>query len=207
MKRIQLGFAVLGMMTCLVACNSGENTTKATSTDMSDTSASNMSNNTTNNNNAAPTSGTSNKLPLTAADSTFAMEAAAGGMMEVEAGTLAQQNAQSERVKAFGAMMVRDHQAANQELMSLASGRGMTAPTTLPAKHQKMVDGMRNMKGKAFDNHYMAMMVSDHQKDVANYQKQATSGGDAELKAFAAKTLPVLQMHRDSATSINKTIK
>jgi putative membrane protein len=207
MKRIYLCIAALGLTCCFMACNSGENTTEATTTETTDSSAGSISNNTTNNNNATTTSGTANKLPLSGADSTFVIEAAAGGMMEVEAGTLAQQNAQSERVKAFGAMMVKDHQAANQELMSIASGRGVMAPTTLPPAHQKMVDAMRNMKGKAFDNHYMGMMVKDHQKDVANFQKQANSGSDPELKAFASKTLPVLQMHKDSATAINKIIK
>ena len=44
--------------------------------------------------------------------SNFAVEAANGGMMEVELGKVAQENASSPRVKAFGAMMVKDHTEA-----------------------------------------------------------------------------------------------
>lgn len=127
-----------------------------------------------------------------------------GGMMEVEAGNIAQQNGQSDRVKAFGSMMVKDHSAANQELMSLASSRGITLPTELPADMKKHLDGMRNMKGKQFDNHYVSMMLSDHKKDVGEFEKQSNSANDAELKSWAAKTLPVLKTHLDSIQAINK---
>ena len=60
------------------------------------------------------------------------------------------------------------------------------------------------MKGKSFDSHYMGMMVKDHQKTLTDFEKQSTGGSDADLKAWAAKTLPTLQMHRDSATAISK---
>ena len=191
-------------LTILIACNGGENTSKATETD---SAAGDISNNTTNNNNASGGSNTNNNMPLSPADSTFAMKAATGGMMEVEAGNLARQNAQSERVKAYAAMMVQDHQAANQELMSLSQGRGMTIPATLPPDKQQMLESMRTMKGKVFDNHYMSMMVQDHEKTLADFQQQANSGADGELKTFAQKTLPTLQKHRDSAVAINKAIK
>lgn len=124
--------------------------------------------------------------------------------MEVEAGRIAQQNAQSDRVKGFGSMMERDHSAANQELTSLASRHGITIPTTLPADMQKHLDDMRNMKGKAFDQHYMSMMLSDHKKDIGEFEKESNSGKDADLKSWASKTLPVLRTHLDSAQAINK---
>ena len=94
--------------------------------------------------------------------------------MEVEAGNLAQQNAASDRVKAFGTMMVNDHNKANSELMALASGRGATPPTALPADMQTHMEQMRKMTGKAFDKHYMSMMVNDHQKTIADFETVKT---------------------------------
>jgi putative membrane protein len=100
--------------------------------------------------------------------------------------------------------MVNDHSKANSELMSLTSGRGVTLPTALPADKQKHLDDMRKMTGKAFDKHYMDMMVNDHKKTIADFEKEASAGSDADLKTFATKTLPTLQKHRDSAVAINK---
>src|SRR5437763_14745814 len=65
---------------------------------------------------------------MTQPDMNFMKEAAAGGLAEVELGKLAQQNGQSDQVKQFGARMVTDHGNANQQLTSLASGKGMTLP-------------------------------------------------------------------------------
>jgi putative membrane protein len=208
MKKNQLALVLVLAAASLTACNNGEdaNTNVATSTEQA-TSSSAPTNNTTNNNNTTANAGTNSKLPLNIADSTFVAKAAMGGVMEVEAGNLAQQNGQSERVKAFAAMMVKDHQNANQELMSLASNRGMNVAPALPPDMQKHMDAMKNMKGRAFDKHYMSMMVNDHKKTVADFQKQANSGSDQDLKAWAAKMLPALQMHRDSAVAINQTIK
>ena len=203
MKKFHLTLAGFILLAGFTACNDSgtETSTTTTTTDSSNATV----NQTGTNNTTSTTTSTGNRMPFSAQDSTFVMKAAIGGMMEVEAGNLAQQNATNDRVKAFGTMMVNDHSKSNAELMAMANGRGVTLPTALPADMQKHLDEMKNMKGKAFDNHYMNMMVTDHQKTIADFEKQANGGADAELKAWAAKTLPVLQMHRDSATAINKT--
>ena len=133
----------------------------------------------------------------------FVNKAATGGMMEVEAGKLAQQNAKSQRVKDFGSMMVTDHSQANEELKSLASANNVTVPTALPPEHQKHIDMMSKMKGDAFDKHYMSMMVNDHKKVMAEFEKEANGETNDPFKAFAAKTLPTLKKHLDSANAIN----
>ncbi len=125
-------------------------------------------------------------------------------MMEVELGKMAQENGKSERVKGFGQMMVTDHSKANEELKSYASSHGMSLPTSLPAKEQKHVDAMKKMKGKAFDDHYMSMMVNDHKEDISDFEKASKNAKDADLKNWAGKTLPTLKTHLDSAQLINK---
>lgn len=211
MKKIHLAFASIALAAGLTACSgndSGSTTTSTsdnTTTRSADSSTAGTSSTSDSGNKMASTPATSTtKTPLSAADSTFVVKAAAGGMMEVEGGKTAQQNGQSDRVKAFGNMMVTDHTAANQELMSLASAHGLTVPSALPADMQKHMDAMQKMKGKEFDSHYIGMMVNDHKKDIADFEKEANSGKDADIKAFAAKTLPTLKAHLDSAQAINK---
>lgn len=196
---------------CLIACNDA-NENAATATDTTDSSGSAISreagehNNVTSTTATAGTANAANQTALSAADSAFAMKAAIGSMMEIEAGNLARQNAQSERVKNYGAMMVRDHQAANQELMT-ATGSAMSMPQALPADKKQMVDQLRNLRGASFDARYMSMMVEDHRKTVSDFQKEANSGENNAVKSFAQRTLPVLQMHLDSALAINSAMK
>ncbi|HVK96536.1 MAG TPA: DUF4142 domain-containing protein [Flavisolibacter sp.] len=143
--------------------------------------------------------------PLNSADSIFVLEQAMGGMMEVEAGNLAQQNAQHQRVKAFGEMMVRDHSQANNELASLAAGRGIRVPDSVSGEHRKHVESLRKMTGKNFDSHYISMMVQDHKKMMEKLENAATTVKDADLQNWITKTLPVVRAHFDSAQAISKT--
>jgi len=139
---------------------------------------------------------------MAAADHNFLMEAAMGGLMEVELGRVAAQQGTSEAVKTFGQRMVDDHSKANQELMNLAQGKGITLPTTLDEKHQKELTKMSALNGAEFDREYTKMMVSDHRKDVSEFEKESSRGMDADLKEFATKTLPTLQEHLKLAEAL-----
>jgi putative membrane protein len=145
--------------------------------------------------------------PLEKMDRDFVVKAAGGGMMEVELGNIAQQNAASQRVKDFGAMMVRDHGKANDELTSFASRRGLALNTdSLMNLHKSHIESLKKKTGAAFDKAYMSMMVNDHKKDVAEFEKASKMCKDQECLAWAGKTLPTLQLHLDSAQAINKSL-
>src|SRR5689334_17759295 len=139
---------------------------------------------------------------MTSQDRDFVMDAAMGGMEEVELGRIAAQKGTSDAVKQFGQRMVDDHSKANSDLMSIASSKGITLPTTLDEKHQKEVTKLSAMSGAEFDRAYSKMMLSDHNKDVSEFEKQSTKGTDPDLKAFASKTLPTLQEHLQLAKTL-----
>ncbi|MGE5382495.1 MAG: DUF4142 domain-containing protein [Omnitrophica WOR_2 bacterium] len=140
-------------------------------------------------------------------DQEFMEDAAYGGLMEVELGRYAQQKAVSSRVKNFGAMMVKDHSKVNDELKALATKKNITLPTALDEKHMKDVNDIKGKTGANFDKDYIKAMVDDHEKDVDKFKKQAENGMDSDIKAFAAKTLPTLLMHQDSAKRIKDYLK
>lgn len=138
---------------------------------------------------------------------TFMTKAAGGGILEVELGQLAQQNAGSERVKNFGQMMVTEHTQANNDLKAVAGQKNVTLPETIPAEHQHHKDDLSRKKGAAFDKAYMKMMVDDHKKDIDEFEKASKNATDPDVKNFATQKLPVLRKHLDSAQAINKTLK
>lgn len=132
----------------------------------------------------------------------FAVTAANGGMAEVAMGQVAQTNGFSQRVKDFGAMMVKEHSAAGEKLKKLASSKNIALPATLSDKEQKHVADMQKKTGKDFDKAYMNMMLDDHKTDIKDFQKASTDCKDPDLKSFAMTLLPTLQKHLDSARAI-----
>lgn len=136
-------------------------------------------------------------------DSHFVLDAAKGGLAEVEMGRLAAEKASSPDVKQFGQRMVDDHSKANDELKAVASQKGLTLPTELAAADKATLDRLSKLSGEAFDRAYMSDMVKDHRKDVAEFKKEATAGKDADVKAFAGKTLPTLEEHLKMAQDVH----
>lgn len=142
------------------------------------------------------------QLGLAATDKAFVMEAAQGGMAEVELGRLATEKASNADVKQFGQRMVDDHGKANDELKGLAAQKNVTLPTELDAKHKATRDRLSKLSGDAFDKAYMTDMVADHNKDVAAFARVSKTAKDADLKAWAGKTLPTLQEHQQMAKEV-----
>lgn len=136
----------------------------------------------------------------------FMIKAAIGGMMEVEAGKIAQEKASKASVKAFAAKMVTDHIQAGDELKALAASKNVALPTALPEADQKHLDAMKSMSGTAFDKHYMSMMVNDHGKTIDLFE-QATMSTVPEVKSWAEKTLPVIKGHNEMAGKIYAGMK
>jgi putative membrane protein len=145
------------------------------------------------------------RAPITATE--FAAMAAMGGMMEVEMGKVAEEKGGSEDVKSFGALMIKDHSAANAKLIAIAKAKDIKLPDKLDAKHQAMVDKMAKMSGAAFDKMYVRDMVTDHKKDVAFFKNAKENVTDTELKSFATNTLPIIQGHLEKITAIQASMK
>lgn len=129
-------------------------------------------------------------------DRKFMQTAAAGGMSEVEMARLALERGSSDAVKQFAQKMIDDHTANNQELMQLASSKGVTLPAGPDARHRAMMEKMSKLSGADFDHQYiMNAGVKDHQKMLKLLQDETRKGRDADVKAFAAKTVPAVEMH------------
>ncbi len=211
-----LAFAGLG----LAACGGGATNTNVTTNKVNsnvavvvNSNSNSMmnanSNSMMNANSSMNTNASSNmsSKPVSSADKKFMEEAAQGGMAEVKLGELAASKGATPEVKAFGQRMVADHTKANDELKSLAAAKGVTLPTDVNSEQKMMSDKLSKLSGAAFDSSYVKGMVDDHEKDVAEFKKQSTSASDADLKAFATKTLPTLQSHLDQIKSIKGKMK
>lgn len=146
---------------------------------------------------AVPTADTPNTQ-----DRMFVDQAALGGAAEVEFGRLAEQRGASAQVRQFGQRMVADHGQSNARLTALAEENGIALPNGLDDEHRAALARLEAMSGHEFDVAYMRRQVGDHQKTVQLLAWEINSGQDAEIKGFAAETLPVVMGHLDSAKRI-----
>ena len=189
---------------------------------------------------------------LNAQDREFVLLAAMGGMGEIEMARLALQRASSEAVKQYAQRMIDDHTKANEELMRLASAKGIMLPADMSAmmggahaagagnmghtsaaggagphgasaaggmdakhtskmrnehrKHMASLSRLQGLSGAEFDREYIRQAGDkDHQQQLKLFRREASRGGDAELRAFAAATAPVVQNHLSMARDLART--
>ncbi|HSV09217.1 MAG TPA: DUF4142 domain-containing protein, partial [Hanamia sp.] len=173
MKKISLASIIAGAL-ILSACNGNSN--KTTTSDTTATSTTNATDTTMNHMNTTDTMNRNDTMNRTNAvasvgkdEQDFAKDAAAGGMMEVQLGNIAQKNSSTKAIQDFGKMMVDDHSKINDNLKDLASKKNVALPSTVTEKQQKDIDKLSKETGTEFDKDYVNMMIDDHKKDIADF--------------------------------------
>lgn len=139
-------------------------------------------------------------------DREFVNKAATGGAAEVQLGRIATQRAARPSVRSFGERMVTDHGRANADLAALAQSKGLALPTALEPSQAAMRDQLSGLTGADFDRAYMSEMVRDHTEDVSLFERAAEVSADPDIKAWAARSLPMLRDHLTLARQVNSEV-
>lgn len=150
---------------------------------------------------AVPSAMTQTK-PVDKASQKFISSAIQGDMAEVEVGKLAQEKGQSEAVKQFGAMLMKDHGEHKTKAEKAASELGVKPPTGPSISQKATYAKLKILSGASFDKSFATAMVKDHQQDIKEYQEEAPK--DDAAGKLAKETLPVLQKHLQTAQSLEK---
>lgn len=127
----------------------------------------------------------------------FVTKAAISDMFEIQSSEAALSKNLDKSNKSFAERMVKDHQKTTRELKNLVdSGKvKATLPTQMDAEHQKMLDDLKAKSGKDFVQAYDQDQVQGHEDAVALFTAYSKSGDNADLKKWAANTLPTLKEH------------
>lgn len=135
-------------------------------------------------------------------DEEFVTKAAVSGLAEVELAELALKQSPSADVKKFARTMIDHHTKANKELKQLAAAANITCPTRLDEKGRAAYEKLAKLDGSSFDTTYVKQQVEAHEDAVDLFEKESERGKVADLKAFAARTLPLLQSHLKMARAL-----
>jgi putative membrane protein len=146
----------------------------------------------------------SQALGMTPSAKSFVETVAISDMFEIESSKLAQQKADSSS-KTFAAKMISDHTKSSNELKAAAAKAKIEVPTALDSSHQSKLDKLKSLNGADFDKQYDADQLAAHKDAVSLFDRYAKGGDNADLKAFAAKTLPHLKQHQKMAEGLQKS--
>ena len=128
-------------------------------------------------------------------DKEFMMSAAHSDQNEIQQSKMALAKGVTGMAKEMANKMIADHTKSTADLKKIAAKKGITLPADMDADHKAMKPAMEKLSGKAFEEKYLAQMVTDHQKTANTMMAHEKMTKDADLKAFIGKTLPVVQMH------------
>jgi putative membrane protein len=194
-----LGLAVLALAACGKKDNNAADTTAASSTMSTDTSAM-----------AGAASSTSSTGNWSDANIVALLDEA--NAADSSAGSIAATKGTAAAVRDFARRMERDHHQLRAQGAALAKKLNVTpaAPSDDPV--QPMASSETNTlnstaKGKDFDKAYIDAEVSAHKAVLDLATKAAAQTQTAELKNLIQKAAPVIKGHLDKAESIQKTLK
>ncbi|RCS24753.1 DUF4142 domain-containing protein [Phyllobacterium salinisoli] len=154
---------------------------------------------------AAEKTGVNSVMGVAPKTEDFVTEAASSDMFEIESSKLALERADV-KTKAFAQQMLTDHQKTANELKDLVTSGKVkaTIPTAMTSAHQGMLDDLKKLQGEEFTKEYQSDQEDVHEDAVDLFKRYGEEGENADLKAWAAKTLPALEHHLQMATELNK---
>ena len=124
-------------------------------------------------------------------DKKFFISAAQRNSAIIALSRVALDQAASANVKNFANHLLADHDSLDHELKDLALRKGVALPA----------DSAAVMPNVDVDHAYVQQMVSDHQKAIDDFSSASLK--DPDLRAWAAKTLPMLRDHLAAAKKLS----
>ncbi len=136
------------------------------------------------------------KSSLNSADEKFVKAASQHGVGEVQIASLGVKKSAREDVKNIAEKMVTDHTAVNAELTAFAKTSNVEVSAVVdPADTEIMKELENKATGDDFDKAFLNQLESSHKEAIALFEDASEDSQNAQLKEWAAKTLPSLRAH------------
>ncbi len=135
-------------------------------------------------------------------------ELAHAQLASVETGRLALEKTKNAQVRSFAQQMIEDHQKAYEELQQLGRSKPVTVPKDTSFQHKAIATALRLLSGDFFDRQYIRQVgINDHRRAVDLLMKMQQISTDSELKAYAARQLPIVERHLAMARELERQMK
>jgi putative membrane protein len=152
------------------------------------------------------TLGLSAATSLSPADKQFLVLAAQTDMTEAHKGQMAESQAARADLKKFANTLVHDHTKSYQQVRELAVKEGVSIPQGINIAKNKAIEELIRLSGSRFDQQFIRYEITDHRRAIAVFKREANRGQDPEVRAYAAKMVPILEAHLQLAQKCAKPI-
>jgi putative membrane protein len=143
----------------------------------------------------------------TLSDQEFVNKAAIAGKFEVESSQAAIKRGLTGTMKTFAQKMVTDHRKVNEELERLADEKDRAIDDDLDAEHEEMLDEVKKAPKEELASVFHRIHLATHEDAIELFEDCSELCADADLKAFAGKTLKVLRGHHAELQRVTAATK
>jgi len=140
-------------------------------------------------------------------DRNFMSKAGYANRNEVDFAQLALSKSSNDSVKNFAQMMITDHTAGIAGLDTLGTKFSFSLPTTIDSVHAAMKTQLSALSGYRFDTAYMNGQIKDHTATIDLFQNELSQGRNPDVRGYASRNLPHIQLHKQRADSIREKLK
>ena len=141
---------------------------------------------------------------LSPTDKHFLNAAANNDMIEAHLGQMAETQASDSGVKDFAKRIVDDHSHAYTQLLELASKTGDAIPRGINIRRDHAAAQLVHLQGARFDRAFIRDEITDHERALAAFKREAAHGTNPDVKALASQMIPMLEQHLSSARQLVK---
>ncbi|WP_375434685.1 DUF4142 domain-containing protein [uncultured Hymenobacter sp.] len=132
-------------------------------------------------------------------DAEFMVTAASSSMLDLELSQIAQRKATSPDVKYVAQTVAGEHGPMQTDLKTVADRKNIVLPTNLGQDQADRVGELSALNGPAFDRKYLDLLEDSHKRSIDEFNDMSDEAYDGDIRAFAAKYLPILKRHREAA--------
>lgn len=125
-----------------------------------------------------------------------------GNLAEIQAGQLAKEKGSAEAVREFGALLVKDHDELDKQVVKTAKQLGVKLPKNSSGEQKRTLAALRDASRSDFDQEFLIAMRDAHEKAVAQTKTEIEKGSSPQVKQLAEQALPQLERHLEEIGKI-----
>jgi putative membrane protein len=128
-------------------------------------------------------------------DARFLVASRSFNLLEMKSAEVATTAGYASAVVDLGRKLLDDHKRMDDDLKTLARKEKIALPSTMSDEHQATYYEISRSNREDFDSNYIKTLQRINEENKEQYMRMATDAQDADIRAFAARKLDMINDH------------